>query len=1014
MADLTIGHFDEFFRTMNGHEPYPWQAKLAEEVTSGEWPSTIDLPTGCGKTACIDVAIFALACQATMAVEQRVAPRRVFFCVNRRVIVDEAYDRARRLAWRLWEAEQSGPAPLAEVAAALRSVAGAHPSPKMPPIDVLELRGGIYRDNRWARSIAQPTIVCTTIDQIGSRLLFRGYGVSSNSAPIQAALIAYDSLVLLDEAHISNPFLETLNSVRRYLDPAKWSEGKLGLRPMTVVAMTATPPKGASNPSAISLGPADRAHAELKRRLGASKLANLRLIDDRKLVGDAVAEAIKLGSTDPAAIGIIVNRVATAKAVFENLLAACTESNPRVPAVHSGAVVELVIGSMRPLDRDVQAERLASIVGPNRPAITEKTSFVVSTQCLEVGADYDFDALVTECASLDALKQRFGRLNRAGRLKQTIAVIMAGKKSVDSEDAIYGEALGHTWRWLDGHAKEITVNGRKTKTIDLGIHALGEELRIHTGDGSQIPGEMLTPSSSTNAPVLLTPYIDLWCQTSPRPVPDPDVALFLHGPDRGETDVQVCWRGDIGSGSPPEQWCDVISLLPPTATECMRVPIGRLRAWLTSDDAQPELAGRGDTDLLGQAQEESRQSGRFRVDGVVWRGSERSKRLLELHEGDDLRPGDTIVLPVAAGGWNELGHVPPGAPIDIAERASYVAHGRVALRIHPSMNESWPAGEALRHLLDRATHSDEPPTDPEWRNLLAAAADELGTGQTVGWCLQCLSAASCRFRAECYPDKRGWVLTTRDRVGSNSVSGLPALDDGEDAPSRLNREAPVLLSDHADHVVRAVEHTLCLVRLEGLTAVFRTAAKLHDLGKADERFQALMRRTDRTDAWLVAGLSGELLAKSDGMPLSLDEHIAARQRAGIPGGFRHETLSLQLAELSGQLSGTPEGDDLVLHLIAAHHGFARPFAPVVLDDELPGVRVNGISLSSRDRAQLVPAHRPDSGIAERFWSLTRRYGWWGLAYLEAVFRLSDQQTSAAEDQGEIGIADRDRHPEVFA
>jgi CRISPR-associated endonuclease/helicase Cas3 len=87
-----------------------------------------------------------------------------------------------------------------------------------------------------------------------------------------------------------------------------------------------------------------------------------------------------------------------------------------------------------------------------------------------------------------------------------------------------------------------------------------------------------------------------------------------------------------------------------------------------------------------------------------------------------------------------------------------------------------------------------------------------------------------------------------------------------------------------------------------------------------------------------------------------------------------------------------------LHLIAAHHGYARPFAPVVIDTECPEVTVAGVTLSTEQR-QACPPHRIDSGIAERFWDLTRCYGWWGLAYLEAVLRLADQQASADEDQG---------------
>ena len=38
-----------FYRTVLGHEPYPYQKALAP----GEWPDLLDIPTGLGKTAAI-------------------------------------------------------------------------------------------------------------------------------------------------------------------------------------------------------------------------------------------------------------------------------------------------------------------------------------------------------------------------------------------------------------------------------------------------------------------------------------------------------------------------------------------------------------------------------------------------------------------------------------------------------------------------------------------------------------------------------------------------------------------------------------------------------------------------------------------------------------------------------------------------------------------------------------------------------------------------------------------------
>lgn len=1011
MTPLDITHFETYFRELHNHEPYSWQRRLAKRAIEGRWPGAIDLPTSSGKTACLDIAIFALACQVSQCVTERTAPARMFFCVNRRVIVDEAYRRSREIARKIWNAEQGEGEDkplLRDVAAALRNLAGGTPGDDTPPLDVLELRGGIYRDNRWARSATQPTIVCTTIDQLGSRLLFRGYGVSENAAPIQAALLAYDSLILLDEAHISRPFLQTLTNVQLYLDPEKWSECAFGVSPVVVVPMTATPPEGVGNDEVIRLDGEDRKNKSLLNRLTASKPA--KLSDVKDIVSAAIKAAEDLTKEGPTAVGVIVNRVATARAVYQEL-----------QERHPDAIVELVIGSMRPIDRDAQSERLRALIGPDRPAVTAQTSFVIATQCLEVGADYDFDALVTECASLDALRQRFGRLKRAGRPIDARAVILADKKSVKPddklkddkpEDPIYGNALARTWNWLSRLAADATV--------DFGIDAFDALLAEH-GENGRIPADLLAPSAKLDAPVMLPAYVDFWCQTSPRPAPDPDVLLFLHGQQRGEPDVQVCWRGDLteDGNMKSTHWCDVVSLLPPTSAECMTVPLSRARRWL----AQQEPGDR-DGDLLEVAADEEQSAGskdsghgkqpRLRHRGVLWRGAKDSVLVESLR---DLRPGDTLVMPEAAGGWDELGHIPsligeddrepipevadgdaeaiPSRRIDVAEAAFQAARDRAALRLHPSLRSRLPAGIAIDKLFEQATDRDSPPTIAEWRELLIAAR-ATPLGNIVGFTTTLAHFIDKGLICEPYPDDHGVVLTTRKRLGKPSDWFLPSIDEGDDSASRTRRRQPISLTDHTQHVVERLRDSLLPLPLDDITDALNHAATLHDLGKADERFQAILRRTDRTDAWLLTGLTASLIAKSDGLPQTPKQRHAARQLAGLPDGFRHEMLSAQLAQQAPDLPEDPLLRDLVFHLIAAHHGYARPFAPVVSDGDPPDVTAEGLSLTTADRLA-CPSHRLDSGIPERFWSLTRSFGWWGLAYLESLLRLADQQASAAED-----------------
>ena len=77
--------FAAFYKAVYGKSddptfgPFPWQERLARRVCAGDWPHAIALPTAAGKTACIDIAVFALACRA------KDAPRRIFFVVDRRI-----------------------------------------------------------------------------------------------------------------------------------------------------------------------------------------------------------------------------------------------------------------------------------------------------------------------------------------------------------------------------------------------------------------------------------------------------------------------------------------------------------------------------------------------------------------------------------------------------------------------------------------------------------------------------------------------------------------------------------------------------------------------------------------------------------------------------------------------------------------------------------------------------------------------------------------------------------------
>src|SRR5215212_6391516 len=111
---MSLPTFAQFFEALHdGRSAFPWQRRLVDEVLERGWPDLLDLPTGVGKTSALDIALYCLA----RAPEQM--PRRTLLVVDRRIVVDQGADHARKILRRLRDAETG---PLREIADALRAI----------------------------------------------------------------------------------------------------------------------------------------------------------------------------------------------------------------------------------------------------------------------------------------------------------------------------------------------------------------------------------------------------------------------------------------------------------------------------------------------------------------------------------------------------------------------------------------------------------------------------------------------------------------------------------------------------------------------------------------------------------------------------------------------------------------------------------------------------------------------------------------------------------------------------
>ncbi|GAA0986616.1 hypothetical protein GCM10009555_064410 [Acrocarpospora macrocephala] len=262
-----------------------------------------------------------------------------------------------------------------------------------------------------------------------------------------------------------------------------------------------------------------------------------------------------------------------------------------------------------------------------------------------------------------------------------------------------------------------------------------------------------------------------------------------------------------------------------------------------------------------------------------------------------------------------------------------------------------------------------------------------------------------------YDPVLGWAPGSR-----TPVAPVPAVDDaGEEGPAEgdalgddgLSHELPwVGLAQHLEDVETEVATVVGQLSVPGLTAAQIAAAGLagryHDLGKCHEVFQVTLRKSGPNPP-------PGLLAKSPDMGVRHSRRY-----------LRHELVSaLMLTHPECRLLDGRQERDLIVYLVAAHHGKVRisvrsvqdeamktpPLLLGVADGDLtpafdptPGEHLEMLTLSTSSLR--IGAADGDSWTTRAVALRDRRdLGPFRLAYLEALVRIADMRVSKAYREG---------------
>lgn len=940
-----------------GRSPYQWQERLLEYlVIHGQWPERLAVPTGAGKTSVIDIHVFANAMAGLIGEEEQEhtrwdkLPRRLVLTVNRRGLVDDQFDEADRLRTLLLE--RDGEQFLDKIRQGLifRANYEFKEKTELAATDffVVKLRGGAGlspEQSKWRYFPAACAVICATPDMFGSRLLFGGYGTSRGMRPVEAGLLAFDTVLVSDEAHLSKQLLYTARRVSQ-LNSSFKSGIEEAVTTLQVVETTATPASDDNERiNEVKIQESDFAQdSELEKRLKRPKLLKVESPVEESLLPKMIARACQQYiERDSGVVACIVNNVETASKIAKELKEAFSDDE-------NEAIIS-VTGPTREYDR----QSLSTLIHAMRKGESTSVRCVVGTQTLEVGLDADFSALVTELAPVTALVQRFGRVNRSGK-RDSSEVKVFSAEGREPAAPYEKKDLRAARTWL-----ESVVNNQ---------NGISPWIISRTSLPQPQPSRMLYQR-------LEAWDVENFSHTSE------DLAADYSLGKQGARDLNLWLRDNLESDADPEIGV-VVRNLPHDTFLAERVL--QLAPPLSSEVFPVQSRGQ----LLDLQKVEGFR--RWFIYRAEYEGTEQS---VVSAEGEDqlkketVRHGDIVVVDAATvEAFDTAIHtLAPKQKMSAAERDVFndASEDTIVLKVDDSEvirdlleldpeEESSEAQDLLFHIIKqeavRCTGLKE------WSN---ASPNQVNYGFTI-------------IEDDSEEDRKFWIIITRPSasIGKDVASEI-TLTTSNKKPARLLTEGghEAIVGSRAERIGRY------LGLPENLVQVLRQAGLHHDDGKKDLRFQGLLR-------YRVAGASSlkpedyqnnqTYWAKSRFRSPSWEQRY--RLEHGL-NGWRHEQRSV--AEFAALLKSTDDfrvdfDSQLALRLVGTSHGWGRSTFVQNTDSLIPkNLRDDSLRAGQNIMEVVDQANElfNQGGWATLIDVTSWTYGFWGCAYLEALLRSAD-------------------------